>query len=236
MYKLAVILLTLAVLLTSCSSPSTGSEDILKLGITPNLAFFQPEVYSCAAELPGHVQMEMLPLNALVSGAYSAIIHVGQFPQDETFSTRIGSVKLVVILNPENSLSQLDPDDLAKILLGIQTDWQEVAPQSFTTASPIHVWSYPQGDDARGLVEENLLSGRSITPASHLAPDRQAMLEAILGDPTAIGYILESTTPSTGDATQVEPKIVYSVDQPILTSFLAEPEGAIKALVKCLSE
>jgi hypothetical protein len=62
------------------------------------------------------------------------------------------------------------------------------------------------------------------------------MLEAILGDPTAIGYILESTTPSTGDATQVDPKIVYSVDQPILTSFLAEPEGAIKALVKCLSE
>ena len=236
MYRPAAILIAFAVILTSCSGPAAGSNDVLRLGITPNLAFFQPEVYNCAAEMPGHVQLKVLPLNALVAGEYAAIIHAGQPPQGSEFSTRVGSLKLHIILNPENPLSQLDPGDLAEILSGIQTDWQVISSQSFSAKMPIQVWSYPPGDDTRGVVEEVLLGGRSITGTTHLAPDSQAMLAAVLSDPAAIGFIVGDYLQSTGNTATVGPKVVYTLEGPILASFRSAPEGAIKELIICLSK
>jgi hypothetical protein len=235
MYKPAAILIAFVLFLTSCSSPSTGGDDILKLGITPNLAFFQHEIYTCSAEMPGHVQVDVLPLDALISGEYTAIIHAGQSPRDSVFSTRVGNMKLRIIINPENPVSQMDPDDLAKILLGSQTDWQVLAPQNFPAPMPIHVWSYPPGDDTRGIVEDFFLEGRSITATSHLAPDSLAMLAAVLNDPAAIGYLVEDTHQSTGNTAPVDPKVVYTLELPILASFGSAPEGAIKKLFVCLS-
>jgi hypothetical protein len=236
MYKPAAILIAFVLFLTSCSDPATGGDDILKLGITPNLAFFQHEIYTCSAEMPGHVQVDVLPLNALISGEYTAIIHAGQSPRDSVFSTRVGNMKLRIIINPENPVSQIDPDDLAKILLGIQTDWQVLAPQNFPAPMPIHVWSYPAGDDIRGVVEGYFLEGRSITATSHLAPDSLAMLAAVLSDPSAIGFIVDDSYQSTGNTAPVDPKVVYTLELPILASFGSAPEGAIKELMVCLSK
>ena len=236
MYKPVAILIVFVLFLTSCSGPATDSGNILKLGITPNLAFLQHEIYTCSAEMPGHVQVDVLPLDALISGEYTAIIHAGQSPQDSVFSTQVGNMKVEIIINPENPVSQLDPDDLAKILLGIQTDWQVFAPQNFSAPTPIHVWSYPSGDDIRGVVEEYLFDGRSITATSHLAPDSQAMLAAVLSDPSAIGFIVDDSHRSTGNTAPVDPKVVYTLERPILASFTSAPEGAIKELMVCLSK
>jgi hypothetical protein len=236
MYKPAAILITFTLLLTSCSSPATGSDDSLQLGITPNRAFLQADVYTCSAGMPGHIRVDALPLKDMTSGEYAVIIHAGQAPQDSVFSTQVGNMELRIIINPENPVSQMDPDVLAKILLGSLTDWQVLAPQSFTKPTPIHVWSYPSGDDIREVVQGTFLEGRSITSTSHLAPDNQAMLAAILSDPAAIGYHVENIHQSTGNNAQANPKVVYTLREPILASFGSTPDGTVKELVVCLSE
>jgi hypothetical protein len=236
MYKPFTLLVVFASLITSCSGSESGSNDFLRLGVTPNLAFLQQEIYACSATMPGHVQVEVSPMGALTFGEYTAIFHAGQAPRDSVFSTQVGDVKLNISINPGNPVSQMDRDDLVKVLLGIQTDWQVIAPQSFTQPTPIHVWSYPAGDDIRDVVEKYLLDGRLITATSNLAPDGQAMLAAVLGDPLAIGYIVDEGHGIPMSTTPAAPKTVYTLQEPILASFGASPEGTVRELILCLSK
>jgi hypothetical protein len=236
MIKLVVPVILCAFLLSACSVPSNGTDDILKVVITPNLAPFKQEIHQCASDLPGHVFLVELPYNTLKFKDYAATIHAGQPPVNAAFSTQVGSIRLVFIINPDNPISQLDTAELASILLGIETDWQALFPSGFDAPNTIQVWSYPEGDDVRGLVEELLLNGRSMTATNWLAPDGQAMVEAVLGDPSAIGFIAEGT-PHTGvSEVQIEPMNTINMTQPILASLPSTPEGAVKDLLTCLSQ
>ncbi len=236
MYKPAALLIAIALLLVSCSASPSGSNDILRLGLTPNLAFLQGQIYTCSAGLPGHVQVEVSPADTLTYGKYTAIIHAGNTPRDTVFSTQVASLNLYVILNPGNPISTLERGDLAQILLGIESDWQALYPQSFPKPTPIHVWSYPPGDDIRAIVQDSLLDERLITAASYLAPDSQAMLAAVLNDPAAIGYLVEDGGQAENNRPAADAIIAYTLQAPVLASFGATPEGTIKELIFCLSK
>jgi hypothetical protein len=236
MYKLAILLILVTFLLSACSSPSVSSEEILKVGITPNLTYFQSDIYDCAAETPGYIQITVLPLETLSYQDFAMIIHSGQAPEGTAFTTQIGSTELIFILNTENPVSTIKLTELADILMGNSSDWQDVAPSVFSESTPINVWSYPSGDDVRGQIEGLLLNGRPMTINSRIAPDGEAMVTAIMDDPNAIGYILYGTSHAGVTVTQVVLADKSSISLPVLASLPKLPEGAVADLLVCVSQ
>jgi hypothetical protein len=236
MYRLAVLLISYLFILTACSNPAAGDISTLEIGITPNLKPIGEEIYRCASGLPVHFLLLERPLNALSMEDYDAILHVGDPPTDAGFTTQIGSVKLFIILNPENPVPSLDSNLMRNILMGSMTDWQDVSPGDFSSSTPIQVWSYPEEDDVRSLLETILLNGRSMSPSSRLVPDGQAMIDAVKADPFAIGFITELTAQDGVRFVYTEPSDVFSQPQPILASLSSEAGGEIALLLACLAE
>jgi len=236
MFRLSVHLILFLVILTACSNPSAGSFSTLEIGITPNLKPIGEEIYRCASGLPVHLLLVERPLNALAIEDYDAILHVGDPPTDAGFTTQIGSMRLVIILNPENPIPSLDFNLIRGILMGSLTDWQDVSPGDFPSPTPIQVWSYPAGDDVRLLLENVLLGGRSMSPLSRLVPDGRTMIAAVKMDPFAIGFITELTAQDGIRFIYTESSDTLNQSQPILASLSSKAEGEIALLLACLAE
>jgi hypothetical protein len=62
------------------------------------------------------------------------------------------------------------------------------------------------------------------------------MLAAVLSDPAAIGFIVGDYFRSPGSTAMAGPKVVYTLEGPILASFRSAPEGTVKELIVCLSK
>ncbi len=99
----------------------------------------------------------------------------------------------------------------------------------------------PDGDPTRISFDQAVIAYQSLTSEAMLAPDPQAMLEAIAGDINAIGYLPESIL-SSADPTLVENiKIVQldkSLDEALHQHVIAvtrnEPQGRMRDLLVCL--
>ncbi len=236
MSKLLVSLFALSLILTACTGPAAEDRVTLRIGITPNLSILQPEVHHCASELPIHLLLVEQPINTLQIDDYDALIHVGDPPEGASFSTQIGSMKLVILLNSGNPISKLEPAVVRSILTGSIADWRAVSPGDFSETTPIQVWSYPEGDDVRLLMEHVLLNRRSMSPSSRFVPDEQAMIEVVMSDPAAIGFITDQTTPNGYRILEIVPLDGFSLPQPVLASLSAKAQEAIKPLLVCLSQ
>jgi hypothetical protein len=236
MSRLLATLFAVSLILTACMGPATEGRAMLRIGITSNLSGLQPEVHRCASTLPIHLFLVEQPINNLQVEDFDALIHVGDPPKGASFSTQVGSMKLVILINAGNPISILEPAVVKSILAGSMTDWQAVSPGDFSEPTAIRVWSYPEGDDVRQLMEHILLNGRSITPSSRLVPDEQAMIDAVMSDPSAIGFITDITNPDGVQILAVAPSDGFTLPQPILASLSAKAPETIKPLLVCLSQ
>jgi hypothetical protein len=236
MFRPLASLLAISLLLTACAGSVVEDIVTLRIGITPTLSSLQPDVHQCASELPVHLLLVEQPFNSLAIDGYDAVIHLNAPPEGAGFTTRVGSTKLVFILNPDNPISTMDATMISSILLGNVTDWQAVSPGDFTNPTPIQVWSYAEQDDLRQQLEENLLDGRSISSSSRLVPDGQAMIGAVKSDPSAIGFITAMTPASDVRVLKIVPGDGFSLPLPVLASVAGNPEGELKLLLFCLAE
>jgi ABC-type phosphate transport system substrate-binding protein len=120
------------------------------------------------------------------------------------------------------------------LFAGQVNQWDAVggSPQS------VQVWIFPEGDDARQLFDSVILDGYQLTTVAQLAPDPQAMLEAVSDDPAAIGYLprrwLKGNSGDKVRALPINQTLADSLRQPILALSGAEPEGAMRTLLICL--
>jgi hypothetical protein len=223
-------------MITACSGPSVVDYPTLRIGITPNLSSIQPGTHRCAAGLPIHLFLVEMSVDTLEIEDLDAIIHVGDPPMEANFVTQIGSLKLVILLNTANPISTMEPAAVKSILTGTITDWQVVSPGDFSNSTPIHVWSYPEEDDVRQLIEQTLLNGRTIASSSRIVPHEQAMIAAVMADPSAIGFITDLSTPTGVHILAIEPSEVFNLAQPILASLSLKAQQDIKPLLACLSQ
>ncbi|MGB8251757.1 MAG: hypothetical protein WCF08_00965 [Anaerolineaceae bacterium] len=236
MFKLRALLISSLLLLVACASQAQTGNTVITIGVTTNLSSYRNAIYNCSLDIKQPVKADTLPLETLLSGEYDAVLQVGQPTPDRLLPLQVGEVRLVFIINPQNPLTQMNSSQLAAILLGMVDDWQMLAPSGFSTPTAIKVWSYPAGDDVRKMVESLLLEDRQITPRSFIAPDDQAMVEAISNDPAAIGYSLDINPRANVKSLPILPASAVVLAQPVIASFSAIPEGDLKDIMACLSK
>ncbi|OGO12057.1 MAG: hypothetical protein A2Y53_09285 [Chloroflexi bacterium RBG_16_47_49] len=151
------------------------------------------------------------------------------------YLSQVGKERLLVVVNQDNSLSQLTTSQLRSIFSGQTTSWGNGSGQL------IQVWVFPNGDPVRMIFDQVILASQSLTSNAMLAPDPVAMLEAIARDVNAMGYlpgsVLTSSDPTLAGKVkliQLDDSLEEELYQPVIAITKNEPQGLQRELLVCL--
>lgn len=103
---------------------------------------------------------------------------------------QFGSDRIAWIVHLENPIQTITMDQFTHLLTGEYSLWSDISPNA--EATPIELWVYPLEDALSGALFSSLPSSRAYLTQAMIAPNPQAMLEAVASHPDALGFIPES--------------------------------------------
>jgi DNA-binding transcriptional LysR family regulator len=228
-----------AFILTACGSPPratpAATPALLTVALPPSLGTFREVLSECdQANADFSIDVIELPVEQLDAQVADLVIRLGGEPEaDRTFP--IGDETIALVVNSSNPIKAIPVEQLNKIMTGRLTSWAEVGGE----LQAIQVWVYPAGNDVRRVFDAATLPSERILPDALVAPNPQAMLEAIGDDPSAIGYVPQSWLAQGRNEDKVlslslDQKLVEKLHQPVNAFTRSMPEDEIKQLIACL--
>lgn len=222
-----------ALLLSACRPVAAPAPEptllFLQVQFTPALAVLRPQFQACALAQPGLAVIALeRPAAALTPAQVDFALRWDEPPQIEGYAAGIAQEALVPIVHPSNPLAALRRAQIDALLAGPAPTWDGLLPQG--KDRPLRLWIYPGGDDARGVLENALLQHSLASGAAAIAPDPQAMRQAIAADPDALGFL---PTRWLDASVRLVPLDIPS-PRPILALSTAEPQGAARQWLLCL--
>ncbi len=223
------LLLTLGLLLvTACKPIVTATPlpmpQIVTVAITPTLRPWHDILHQCAIANPGiALILDEKPATSLELGAADLILRVGEPPEGVSGSAALLRwEEIVMIAHPD---AEFDNWDIAKL-------------HDIYTASPppYQIWTYSPGSELRPIFDAAVLGDADTSPYAFLAPDPDAMLEAVANDQHAIGYLPKSWLTDDVRTVDVDTDLQNAFRQPILALTDTEPEGVLRVFLVCVQE
>ena len=159
-----------------------------------------------------------------------------------TYIAQAGWEDLIVLINASNPLSNLTKEQLYALFSGQVRRWEALSSASIAFMHEVQAWSYPASDELRQAFEDVIFQAGPNQAQAMLAPDPQAMLEAVASDESAIGYVPGSWLKyASTDLTEnlkvvsIDSELEEAFHLPVLVGSASEPQGAARALLVCLS-
>ena len=225
--------LILIVVLAGCQvqPEATPAElDRLQIELTPALDWLRPSFASCAADVPGIALTVETTFQAEQSLEQADILfRWSSSPPTSGEALKMGMDTLVLIVNPQNSLSELTIEQLAGIYSGNLTNWDKPA-----SAGNIQAWVYPEEEDAQIIFARLLPSEMKIVRTARIAPDPRAMLEAVASDRNAIGFIPARWLDSSVKVVSITGGLDENWSVPILGVTANMPSGPVRDWLLCV--
>lgn len=237
-----LVLLGMVFIITACGSPEESTpaptQEAINILYPQALQAWANNLANCASTVP-QVALYFTTSDTLITDLRPNDIELvfGQ-PNgiaNQTYLSQVGWEQAVVVVNSENSLSQLSNEELKAIFSGHAIKLENGAEQSY------QVWVLPKGDPTRLIFDQAILLDQTITMDAMLAPDPDAMLEAISRNNGTIGYLpvsfLKTQDPSmTGKVkiVQIDSSVAAELHQPVIAITSGEPMGLLRNLLVCL--
>lgn len=231
--KLFSVLATCFVLV-GCSTPPYAtvppSPQPIRVFLPPSLEPVRDALNICAGEHP-----EI----ALFTDSRSRIdeltgsdiaIWWGDQPSQVSHVFQLADDQLVIIVNQENPISEITPDQLANLFSGRIEEWSEISDYQ----QPVMVWTFPDENQLGLAFQSAILEGMDYSLLSYFAPTPAEMLEAVKEQPGAIGFIPHSWLDSEISAVEVDREISMRLTKPLLALAKVNPRGASLVLIDCL--
>jgi hypothetical protein len=230
-----VVVVLLCLITCSCQPGITPSlvptPQVIELQTTSSLRHLQPWFKTCIEAQGGSaLVMQELPAPALDTTGNGLALRWGSDSAPAAYAAVIGYDDLVMIVHPANPLNKLDLAALQAMYSGTRKQWSETS-----AGDAVKPWSYPAGEDIQSIFYSVLLKGtQPARSTAFIAPDPQAMLEAVSTDPGAIGFIPRRWLSSQVKEISIDGIDRSSLRQPILALTQSEPEGQKKQWLLCL--
>jgi hypothetical protein len=237
----SIWLVVLILSLTACGTPPlatpSSQPEAITLSYPPSLRPFASSLAACARfqpEIALYLNETYLPV--VPSTNQEIVLRTGDLTGEPSgiFASLLTKEYIVLIVNTSNQMDSLSHQEIQALFTG-----QEINSISSGQDQSIQVWVLPLGDDARTIFDEVFIGGERISSQALVAPDPQAMLDAISTDPHAIGYVpaswLNSTLETKVKPIQIEDSLSELLSAPILALTKTEPQGVIRVLLLCLS-
>jgi hypothetical protein len=229
-------------LLIACSVPEVRTPaptpEAIHLIYPASLKYWADRTAACATSNPLiALFFHQYPLLDTQGAANSIELIFGEplITNSPSYLSQVGNEQITVFVNKGNDLNQLSAEKLQSIFSGKTSSWENGKGQ------PIHVWVLPGGDPIRTYFDRAVLKSIPLTSQAMLAPDPGAMLEAVSGDPDAIGYLPKSLLSSNDPSLHAMLKLIQldsplqeELQKPVIASTKGEPEGLIRELLVCI--
>jgi len=218
----------------ACTAPPSATPlptpQLVRVAYPPSLSYLTEALSGCAREIPGMaLGVFETPASALDIQQNDITLWIGE-PPGGGFAALLGRQELLVILNPDNPLDKISSDDLRALFDGTVTNWEAVGGDDLEVA----VWVYPQNNELQEIVDSVILQGQQFSSHAWLAPDAAAMMEAIAGDPAAVGVLPQAWLSAAVKPVEVDVEMRELLLQPVLALAEEEPEGIEREFLACL--
>jgi undecaprenyl-diphosphatase len=206
------------------TTSTTTSATVLTVEYTPSLSWLRPALNQCATQwnvelLTYEAPADVLDFSKGLALRWGAPLSVAGA------ASQINTDNLAIIVNPKNNIKSLSLADLQAIFQGTTANWNNDA------STPIQVWIYSGTDDVE-TVFRSLVQPSRISIQAHLAPDPEAMRQAVAADPNAVGFLPAHWLDSSIKAVTIDG--LSSTAQPILALTSSTPKGITRSWLLCL--
>ena len=160
-------------------------------------------------------------------------------PDDESYwFNPVALDGLILIVNPDNSITDLSLTEVQAIFGGLISDWSMIT----GAEQPIQLISREQGAGSRLALENRIMAGQPIPGSTLIAPSDEAMWSAVSDDQGALGYgmmgnAVDVKTLSINNV-QATPKNtaeqLYPLTLPLYFVSIEEPLGELRAFLAWL--
>ncbi len=233
--SLAALLLASACSVAPIEAPVQPTAQAVVVSITPAAAGWGRSIRDCAAAHPeaGLFLIET-PAPALDPMKADLLIRLGEPGQAEWYAAQIGQEEITMIAHPDLAGIHISAANLAGLMSGEITNWNRLQGPD----QGVQVWTYPKGDELRQALDAAVKT--KVTADANLAPDPQAMLDAVSQNPGAIGYApaswLKDQPETAVQRLDVDPELSAALHLPVLALSAAEPQGLPRALLICMQK
>jgi hypothetical protein len=228
-------------ILSACANAEIATpaptQEAIRVFYPPTMQFWADSLANCASNNP-HIGLYFFPIYypSDISGQ-DIVLNLGPDVQgsDNAYLSQVGWDQLVVIVNVSNPTSQLSQEGIEQIFSGELSLWmngQEL---------PIQVWVLPSNDPNTLVFNNTFMVSQPLTSEAHLAPDADAMMEAISEYPGAIGFLPKTILDARENSPTEDLKIVAlpaslnaELHFPIVAITQTEPKGLLRQILVCL--
>jgi hypothetical protein len=236
-----ILLLALVMLLTACQpvprSDPVPTPVIWEVQYSPTLSWLGPDFSACVAEQP-HASIVVFekPAQSLHAVDADFAFRWGAPSELQSFAAVVGWDKLTFIVHPDNPIETLSQSDVIDLYAGTIRSWNRFNPADAAVTGRVRLWTYPEGNDVLVVFSGLMNDSEQGDAVLYLAPDPQAMLQAVSEDPLAIGFIPRRWLDGSVRAVDMVDVDEALPRQPILAISQAEPQGDRRAWLLCVQE
>jgi hypothetical protein len=192
MPKLIKILL-LILLLSGCASNEVSvatpipTPDVWRVAYSSELGWLVPMFRDClGADSRAGIVVEESQTMQLAGMQADIMLHWGEVDPQNFPAYHLGDDGIVMIVNSANPLESISNQTILQIYRGEITDWSDISSEYSGT---IQAWVYADHLPIQKIFTKQAMKEAAKRPSFNIAPDVEAMLEAIRDDPVGIGFI-----------------------------------------------
>jgi ABC-type phosphate transport system substrate-binding protein len=233
-----VSMLFLALLLSACAAEAVETAtpiptpEIWHIAYASELGWLAAEFDGCLspATNAGIVVEESQDIQVPGMEA-DMLLYWGEIDPQGMPAYRLGNDSIAVVLHPTNETDQLSVDELRQVYQGSITAWKDLRAGS---SGSIHAWIYPAHLRIQQVFDEHIADAQQGKANLNIAPDVEAMLEAVKSDPDAIGFMpaywLDGSIKTVNISDWEMPQV------PVVLLLMTEPTEEQLDWLSCLTE
>jgi hypothetical protein len=218
------LILSLFLVFTACTPLVTNTPppvpEPIRVAYPPSLSNWQDELHACALQTP-EIALTILETSPsdLEFEAADLTLWFGEPPQGvKVYAATLGTDEITIIAGQAVNLTTISAAQLRAIYLQAEGGYQ--------------AWTYGEGNELRLIFDRAFLEQVAPSAEVWLAPNPEAMLEAMAANPRAIGYLPKAWL----DGEIKTLPLTEPLQVPILAITPAEPTGALRNYLVCLQQ
>jgi len=232
---LLVTLLAGCQTVTPAAPPSPEiTPQVLDVQASPALRPLRSLMQGCAYPLPGFGLNVIERPASVMQPQAGLVLRWGAPAALVGFAVQIGSEELVVIVHPDNPLPGISAAQLAAVFALQTRAWDALGSPAPQLGQEIHPWAYNPGDDIQAIFEAAI--GPIRADAAALAPDPDAMRQAVAADPGAIGFLPRRALDDSVKSIEITGLNADALTHPILVLAPVQPAALSRDWLVCLQE
>ena len=238
-----VLILAAALLILSACAPASAPVEVptpqtITLQRTESLAWLDPVLSACVPDQSGvGLLIQTQPLTSLDQANADLTLRWGEPAQPAGFGAVLGTDEVVVITAPGNPIASLSADQLQAVLSGSIRQWVELCPDcAGLPEGDIDLFVFPADQEAQSILAADLPFNSPLSSFATLVPGPAAMLEAVAGDPSAIGILPARALDGSVKRVDITGLDQAAFNRTVLAFTASEPQGALRELLSCVQQ